>query len=229
MIKLCMGLCKTYINVILQIIFSPFLIFVGIFPTSKKGFSDWIINLIANLAVFPATLLFLIIANLLVDTLGGQGFLGGAGTGLWAPLLVQGPFAWFLPTIVGISAIAMLSKIPQIVPEVIFGLKPSPLGKAIGEGFGALPGAKTVQNIRAGLTKRQQDYFQNEGADAAKTVASRAVTHTSLGRGILKTGEKFEDKINSIRETARTGRTDKYNSTHSPSRDSSVPSAPEKK
>jgi len=161
MIKLCMGLCKTYINVLLQIIFSPFLIFIGIFPTSKKGFSDWITNLIANLAVFPATLLFLVIANLLVDTLGGQGFLGGAGTGLWAPLLVQGPFAWFLPTVVGISAIAMLSKIPQIVPEAIFGLKPSPLGKALGEGFGALPGAGFAKNQWEGVKRQSQE---NAGA-----------------------------------------------------------------
>lgn len=163
MIKLCFALTKTYITVILQIIFSPFLIFIGIFPSSKKGFSDWFINLIGHLAVFPVVLLFLIIVNLICDSLGGQG-LGGLSTQLWAPLLVKGPFTWFLPTIVGISAIAMLSKIPQLVPEAIFGLKPSPFGKAIGEGFGALPFAGTAKNIRTGMQRQ----FQEDSASKIK-------------------------------------------------------------
>lgn len=186
MFKFAFALSKTYITVILQIIFSPFLIFIGIFPSSKKGFSDWLLNLVGHLAVFPVGLLFLILANLICDSLGGQG-LGGISTPLWSPLLVGGPFKWFLPTIVGISAIAMLSKIPQIVPEAIFGLKPSPLGKAIGEGFKSLPGAGTIGNVRSGMQKQFQEdsagkikKWGKEGLDKVKELDR---SDSNLGKG----------------------------------------------
>jgi hypothetical protein len=129
LIKFGFGLAKCYLVTLIKIIFAPFEILLGAFPNSKNGFSSWLIGVVANLAVFPVSVLFLIVANLLIDSV------GGVGTGLWAPTLVQGPYVWFLPLMIGLAAIAMLSKLPTLIPEAIFQIKPSPFGKAIGEGF----------------------------------------------------------------------------------------------
>ncbi len=133
LIKFGFGLAKCYITALLKIIFAPFELLLGALPNSKIGFSSWIISIFANLAVFPVSVIFLIIANILVDSVGGV-------NPLWAPTLVQGPYVWFLPAMIGITAVALLSKLPTIIPEAIFKIKPSPYGKAIGEGFKSIPG-----------------------------------------------------------------------------------------
>jgi hypothetical protein len=142
LIKLAVNLAKCYVSVILKIITGPLEIFLGVFPNSQVNFGTWITELIANLVTFPVCLLFLVIVNLICDSV---------SSGLWAPNLVQGPFVWFLPIIIGISAIGMLSRLPALIPEFIFKIKPSPFGKAIGEGLGALPGGGTVKDLRAGI------------------------------------------------------------------------------
>ena len=129
LIKLIFNLVKCYITILLSIIFAPFIIFMGIFPGSKEGFSKWLTTLIANLIVFPAVVLFLIIANILSENIHG---------GLWAPQLIVGQ-TWLLPLIFGIAAIGILSKLPTLIPEAIFNIKPSPFGKAIGEGLSSIP------------------------------------------------------------------------------------------
>ena len=134
-IKLLFGLMKCYITIIFSIIFAPFQIFIGVFPNSKSGFSKWITTLAANLVVFPMCTLFLILANILSQNIHG---------GLWAPRIITGPVSVFLPVIFGISAIGMVSKLPQLITESVFNIKPSPFGKAIGESFTSLPGYKTA-------------------------------------------------------------------------------------
>ena len=136
------SLVKCYVTIILKIIFSPVEIALGAFPNSKMGFSKWITELIANLSVFPASLLFLVIVNILIDYLGG---------GLWTPIMLSGATSIFLPTMVGIGSIFMLAKLPTLIPEVIFSIKPSPWGKAIGEGFNNSVIGKTAATVQKGV------------------------------------------------------------------------------
>ncbi len=171
--KLVFNLAKVYITILLNIIFAPFIIFMGIFPGSKEGFSKWLTTLIANLIVFPAVLLFLIIANIL-----SQGIHGG----LWAPQLISGQ-TWFLPIIFGIAAIAITSKLPTLIPEAVFSIKPSPFGKAIGE---SLKGPVSVAKFGA---RGAAQY----GADV---VDKRFKSSTSPSKGLTF--------LNSLRKTAAT-------------------------
>lgn len=124
-IKFTIGLAKCYVTALIKIIIGPFEILLGALPNSKVGFSSWIISIIANLAVFPISILFLIMANIISDSIGGAE--------LWAPTLIIGPTKWFLPMIVGITSIFMLSKLPELIPQAIFQIKPSPYENAIGE------------------------------------------------------------------------------------------------
>jgi hypothetical protein len=125
-IKFLFGLMKCYLTIILRIIFAPLEIALGALPNSKMGFNNWIKEIIGNMIVFPASLLFLVIINMIIDFAGGS---------LWAPSLLTGVGGFFLPTIIGIAGILILSKLPNLIPEVIFSIKPSPFGKAVGEGF----------------------------------------------------------------------------------------------
>lgn len=125
-VKLFFGLAKCYINVIIQIILGPIQIGMGAIPGSKINFSTWLTQLIAQLAVFPSTIIFLVFSVFLTQTLKSSG-------DLWSPTLLG--IGGLVGSIVGLACLAILSKIPDIVPEMIFNIKPSPLGKAIGESY----------------------------------------------------------------------------------------------
>jgi len=142
-IKLFFGLAKCYINILLKIVISPLEIALGVFPGSKIGFSSWIIQLIANLVVFPATIIFLVVILIFIKAINPSD--SATGGYFWAPnILANGEIIGF---IIGLTGITLLAKIPQIIPEFVFKMKPSPLGKVINEGSIAMAGAGMLKGI----------------------------------------------------------------------------------
>ena len=141
LIKLYFGLITTYVTLIFKIIIGPLEIAFGAFPNSKMGFGSWFRDVVAYVAVFPVVTIFLILVNIIVDAVvGGLGNFGsGAGVGqpaVWAPGLINlgGTITpAILGAAIGLAGLALLSKLPAMVPEFIFMIKPSPWGKAIGE------------------------------------------------------------------------------------------------
>ncbi|MBU1129756.1 hypothetical protein KKE45_00350 [Patescibacteria group bacterium] len=131
--KFFFGGLKCYVTAIFKIILAPLEIGIGAFPNSKMGFSSWIIGLVANLAVFPISFLFLVLANMIVQESSGD---------LWAPNIINNRVTTNLfasisggivPIGIGISALMILSKLPELIPQAIFAIKPSPWGTAIGQ------------------------------------------------------------------------------------------------
>lgn len=53
LIKLFFGLLKCYVTIIFKIVLAPLEIGMGAFPNSKMGFSTWLTDIVANMAVFP--------------------------------------------------------------------------------------------------------------------------------------------------------------------------------
>ena len=154
MVKFFFGLLKCYIVIILKIILAPLEIGMGAFPNSKLGFSSWLTDLVANLAVFPLSLIFLVMANMIIEA---------AGKGLWQPNMIGGSLlgsaanaatslsGGILPAAIGIATIMILSKLPKLIPEFIFAIKPSPWGKALGESYKNMPMSGVTQfGARAG-------------------------------------------------------------------------------
>lgn len=126
-IKLFFGLAFCYVKIIIKIIMAPLEIGLGVFPGSKTGFSSWLFDLIANISVFPAVTIFIVIASWIVPELSQDKSV------LWSPnLLGSGQIVGGL---IGMVCILLLAKIPTIVPEAIFKIKPSPYGKDLGKGF----------------------------------------------------------------------------------------------
>jgi hypothetical protein len=162
LIKFWFGLIKCYVIIIFKIVLAPLEIGMGAFPNMKIGFSSWITDLVANLAVFPISYLFLIIANIIIDKTTHASLwipnLLSSNTvnnvtsiaGLVQPVhaadvltgganLVAGASGGLVPACIGLATLGIVSKLPQMIPEFIFQIKPSPWGKAIGETYGALP------------------------------------------------------------------------------------------
>lgn len=137
MFKFYFGCLKCYVTAIFKIILSPLEIGIGAFPGSKSGFTNWFVSLLANLAVFPISMIFLIVANLIIDK---------ASYGLWTPdiltnaslqSVVVGGFTLgnFVGVGIGITTIAIMSQLPTLIPQVIFSIKPSAWTEAAGNAF----------------------------------------------------------------------------------------------
>ncbi|MFA5895139.1 MAG: hypothetical protein WC851_05185 [Candidatus Shapirobacteria bacterium] len=167
MFKFYFGCLKAYVTVIFKIVIAPLELAMGAFPNSKMGFSSWIWDIIANLAIFPVSLIFLVIGNMIIDE---------SKKGMWAPSVISNlsiPTALVgLGTLglnniisvgIGLSVVALMSKLPDMIPEFIFSIKPSPWGKAIGESFTM---GKTGQLIGAGANQGVHDLMQ-KGSEKA--------------------------------------------------------------
>lgn len=139
LIKLYFGLLKCYITLIFKIIIGPLEIAVGAFPNTKIGFSSWIMSIIANISVFPITVLFLVFINYLTDLLTQGPITGNITNPLWIPSQISmfslGGNANVVAAGIGLAGLGMLSKLPKLIPEVLFQIKPSLYGSAIGESY----------------------------------------------------------------------------------------------
>jgi hypothetical protein len=162
MVKLFFGLIKTYINIIIKIILAPLEIGIGAFPSSKIGFGTWFIDLFANIMVFPIVTIYLILVNFILDKI-WEGF--RAGNAIWTPGPLNGPGIEILSASISLAALALLSKLPEMIPQFIFMIKPSPFGQAIGqglEGIGKGPAANlakqaTMESYASNVRKRVKD------------------------------------------------------------------------
>jgi hypothetical protein len=61
--RLWIILLFSYVNILLDIIFAPFWFIIGLLPGSQTGVGGWFRDLVANLSVFPATIIMLLLAR----------------------------------------------------------------------------------------------------------------------------------------------------------------------
>ena len=124
--KFFFGCAKAYLILLLKIISAPLEIALGIFPNSKMGFGSWFIQTIAYASVFPICLIFLVFLNIVLNAV--------SLNQLWTPGILQGSFiSPFIGGIIALAGLMLLAKLPSLIPEAIFQLKPSPFGKALGQ------------------------------------------------------------------------------------------------
>jgi len=179
-IKFFVGLIKCYFSLILKIITGPLEIAMGAFPNSKIGFSSWITNVIANLAVFPICVIYIVLVTLILNQLDKFGF-------MWTPTLLsigglQTTPVMAIKMIFGLGALFMLPKIPTMIPEFIFMIKPSPWGKALGESFAPF-GKAAGFGVRGGA---QYAAGQSKGMGTREPSILKAIRQTAEQTGYLK-------------------------------------------
>jgi hypothetical protein len=158
LIKLYFGLLKNYVTLIFKIIIAPLEIGAGAFPNAKIGFSSWLLDVVANMAVFPIVGIFLVLLNMIIDaaSVSNVGSTGGLfQPAVWAPSLLSagGISPSIIGAAIGLAGLALVSKLPEMVPQFIFMIKPSPWGQAIGQGLeGAVKDVQKSAPYQAGET-----------------------------------------------------------------------------
>lgn len=157
-LKLLIGLIKIYVSIIFKIIIGPLEIGLGAIPGIKAGFSSWLKDLFAMTMTFPIITLFLVIANMLVEsTLKGWGQVQAPAIIDATGMLTGGGIINALPFFIGFSALMMVAQLPELIPQAIFALKPSPWETAIGKGKQMVPGYGAAKGVATGLSKKATD------------------------------------------------------------------------
>ncbi|HBP51117.1 MAG: hypothetical protein US68_C0004G0023 [Candidatus Shapirobacteria bacterium GW2011_GWE1_38_10] len=175
LIKLYFGLLKCYVTLIFKIVLAPLEIGMGAFPNAKIGFSSWILDVAANMAVFPVVGIFLVLLNMIIDavSVSNVGSTGGLfQPAVWTPSLLSagGISPSIIGAAIGLAGLALISKLPEMVPQFIFMIKPSPWGQAIGEGLsknmatslGGAVASSVTGGIREEISDKTTDYVDKK-------------------------------------------------------------------
>ncbi|PIZ57742.1 hypothetical protein COY20_04755 [Candidatus Shapirobacteria bacterium CG_4_10_14_0_2_um_filter_40_12] len=202
MFKFYFGALKCYITIIFKIILAPLEIAMGAFAGSKLNFSTWLLDLVANISVFPITIIFLCVANLIIDSTANI-----TGSTLWTPAILYSgslqsvitsifTFGSFVSFGIGIATIGILSKLPEMIPQFIFQIKPSPWGTAIGETMGAVGKMGAVE---AGMTYGKGYAGQLAGGGVSRLgttiegIGPRGGAFEKLGKAVSGAGTHMKD------------------------------------
>jgi hypothetical protein len=145
--KIIWTMLKALVNIILLIIFGPFLILIG-GVTSTGGFAIWLKNLIANVAVFPVIAIMAFLAHVLYWSAEHpvMDFFGLRGTWLnpfkIAAITSSGEFAlplynlntFWLSLFVAMGILFLMPSAADLIKSIISG-QPFAYGTAIGQAF----------------------------------------------------------------------------------------------
>ena len=121
--KVFFELVKTYVAVLIQIVFSPIILMFGAIP-GKNVFGKWIKDLTGNLILWPVVLLCILVQRMLtapIRSLQGTGnTLDEAfGGGFMPPFLVGQGQASIIPVIVGLGVLLVIPEIMQQVKKAM--------------------------------------------------------------------------------------------------------------
>lgn len=129
--KIFLELLKSYIAIILQVVFSPVILMVGAIP-GQNTFLSWIKNLTGNLVMWPLTLICLLVNRMLTNS--AYVFNDAQIGGFMPPYLLGTGQGAAFPALVGIG---ILLVIPEIMKEAKkkLGVSEGVMGNLAGAAF----------------------------------------------------------------------------------------------
>lgn len=121
--KIFFELVKTYVAVLIQIIFSPIILMLGAFP-GKNTFGNWLKNLAGNLILWPVVLLCVLVQRMLTAPIRslqgtGQELDSAFGGGFMPPFLIGQGQGNIIPVILGIGILLVIPEIMQQVKKAM--------------------------------------------------------------------------------------------------------------
>jgi hypothetical protein len=179
LLRLWVVLVFAYINIILDVIFAPFWILSGLLPGSSLGLSAWIRDLMANLAVFPVTIAFFIIANYLIGAVETAN--ADSLTTRFVPPLLGGQNGTAVAALIGFGFVLMLPQVLNTVksafkaPKLDFG----PIFKPVAAGT----------NFVGGVPKRFVDVGERYRYSGGKKLAKFDRLFKLVGNPIYNQGK----------------------------------------
>lgn len=199
--KFLFGLLKCYVSIILRTIIAPFEIALGAIPNMKMGFNTWFIEILANLMVFPISMIILVLIKTIMNTVAGSTYTmwNPLGTKMLNVLTASYGSGGILAVAFGLGGLMLVSKLPKLIPEVIFQIKPSAFGKAMGETFAPIGGfvGKTASSAgRYGASKGGDWVGKNIGTYDPATNSYGAATSATekAGNAFAKAASFFTKK-----------------------------------
>ncbi len=178
--RLWFALIKSYLYILLTVVFAPFYIAFGVIP-GRSGITGWFRGMIANLIVFPATIVMFLLGKAFIS-----GFTTNPNPGSQFNINTPGPF---VPPLIGdftnpermgaIIGLAIILMTPEIVTMVNKALKVEEFGgaSAIGKGLsiGARGVAAPLGAIGGKLMERNKQTGKAEGL-LAEVLGRNAIT-----------------------------------------------------
>ena len=204
--KVFFELVKTYVAVLIQIIFSPIILMLGAFP-GKNTFGKWIKNLAGNLILWPVVLLCVLVQRMLTAPIrslnwtGNEELIDGAfGGGFMPPFLVGQGQGNIIPVILGIGILLVIPEIMQQVKKAM-GVEDGVFGQLAGDALKRVQSAAAAPKKVAEAqpfdffsdTAHMQHYLKTSGKD------------TGLERLIVGSRSERAERLNRLEEDRRHG------------------------
>lgn len=150
--RLWFNLLKNYIMLLLDIILGPFMIMLGLIPGSSYGFGKWLRGVIAQLAVFPAAAVLLVMASVIAS----DPAVNTPGSGVFIPPLIGNPnIADNMGAIIAFGFIIVTPNLLDMLREALqapasknSGLVTAGIAAAVGRVSGGFKGAGERMNQR---------------------------------------------------------------------------------
>ncbi|EKD64707.1 MAG: hypothetical protein ACD_50C00319G0001 [uncultured bacterium] len=149
LIRLWITLIITYVSILISVVLSPFWIAGSLLPGSPIGFTAWIRNMIANLAVFPAVIIMFLLAKAFMDAFGS-----GSSANQFVPPLVGDPGTpSAIAHLIGFGILLMTPNVANMVKQALKApsISGAPITAAIGAGVA--PYTSGARAVAAGYTK----------------------------------------------------------------------------
>jgi hypothetical protein len=166
-------LLKAFTMIVINLIFAPFRILVGVLPGSS-AITDWFKDLLANIAVLPTMITIFYIASYFI-------FVGASGLtieSIWKDFFLSGIFFWredssqlvnALFPFIGLGMLLLAPKVSDIIQAFIT-KKPFQFETAIGE-YGSI-GARMTQKGWETFKEKSGMTIEQEGKRKAKVDAA---------------------------------------------------------
>ncbi len=181
LLRLWFILIKSYIFILINVVFAPFLIAKGLIP-GQPGIGGWTRSMVSNLSVFPVTITMFLLGKTFID-----GFEKHPNP--FAPPMV-GDFsnpAGFAP-IIGLGIILMLPEVANMVRDALkqpdFKYAAS-IGKSLGVGAGA-PGRLISGGTSAAFGSHIQYEEDPKNPGAMRIAKAGPLTRLARGFGIVR-------------------------------------------
>jgi hypothetical protein len=150
--KVFVELLKTYIVVIIQIVFAPITLMFGALP-GKNALGSWVKNLAGNLLMWPVVLLCVLIERMLTapfTTMSEAELNSSYGGGFMPPFLLGQGQARIIPVMLGVG---ILLVIPEVMKQAkkAFGVTDGPFAALAGAGWSQIKEAVPLGSRVSGL------------------------------------------------------------------------------
>ena len=128
--RITLMLFKAFLELVILIIFAPIILLFEAIP-GKNVFSWWFKNLLGDIIPFPLVVLFMIIANIMIEMSSKYSY--------WSPPLLPSSSPEF-SLLIGVGILFLIPDFVKLIKEAI-GLKPLPIQVGLGTYFGGAAGA----------------------------------------------------------------------------------------